>query len=110
MSEGEAAKRQQDREVWLREEARLIILRTLSEEPDETLSSNLLLRELREKWHVPRERPWLHAQLDYLAEAGAVTLIPAETVKIATLTQRGHRHLTREIAIEGVKRPSRAGA
>ncbi|MEP9350584.1 hypothetical protein [Xanthobacter sp. KR7-225] len=99
----------QTREEYLQEEARLIILRMLAEESNESLSSNLIVRELREQWMVPRERPWVHAQLDYLAEAGAVTVVDAKTVKIATLTQRGHRHLSREIAIEGVKRPSRPG-
>ncbi len=97
------------RETWLREEARLIILRTLAEETDETLSSNLIVRELRERWMIKRERPWVHAELDYLAEVGAVTVIPAESVKIATLTDRGRRHLDREIVLDGVKRPSRPG-
>jgi repressor of nif and glnA expression len=98
------------RETWLREEARLIILRTLAEEANETLNSNILLRELRERWMITRDRPWLHAELDFLAELGAVTLVKAESVKIATLTDRGRRHLDREIALDGVKRPSRPEA
>lgn len=98
-----------DRERWLAEEARLIILRALADESNETLNSNLIVRELRERFGIPRDRPWVHLQLDWLAEMGAVTLISAETVKIATLTHVGHRHLQREIAIEGVKRPSRQG-
>lgn len=96
-------------EEWLREEARLIILRLLAEETDETLNSNLIVRSLRERFAIRRERAWVHAELDYLAEMGAITVLPAETVKIATLTQRGHRHLAREITVEGVKRPSRPG-
>lgn len=97
------------RDQWLAEEARLIILRTLAEESNESLNSNLITRDLRERFGIPRDRPWVHLQLDYLAQMGAVTVVPAETVKIATLTHVGHRHLQREIVIEGVKRPSRPG-
>ncbi|CAA0128836.1 Uncharacterised protein [Starkeya nomas] len=98
-----------DPDAWLAEEARLIILRTLSEEANESLNSNLLVRHLRERFGIPRDRPWVHLQLAHLKEMGAVKLVDAETVKIATLTQTGHRHLQRELVIEGVKRPSRPG-
>lgn len=94
------------REVWLREEARLIILRALAEETDNTLNSNLLVRILRETYGIKRERPWVHMELEYLSEMGAVRLTDAGTVKVAVLTRLGERHLAREIAIEGVKRPS----
>lgn len=97
------------RDQWLAEEARLIILRTLADESNETLNSNLLVRELRERFGIPRDRPWVHLQLDYLREMGAVALVDVESVKIATLTNVGHRHLQRELVIEGVKRPSRPG-
>ena len=45
-----------------------------------------------------------------LRERGAVTVLEIGTVQVATLTEKGHRHLRREIAIEGVKRPSRPEA
>lgn len=95
-----------NREEWLREEARLIILRSLAEETDGTLNSNLLVRILRERYGVKRERPWVHGELDYLAQMGAISLTDAESVKIAVLIRKGERHLAREIVIEGVKRPS----
>jgi hypothetical protein len=68
----------------MREQARLVILKALRGQVDETLNSDLLVHE-----------------------RGAVSLIDAGTIKIATLTEKGARHLDREIAIEGVQRPSR---
>lgn len=92
----------------IREEARLIVLKALAEQADETLNSNLLVGVLS-TYGINRERPWLHGELAYLAEMGAVRLVDAGTVKIATLTDLGHRHLKRHHVIEGVKRPSRPG-
>lgn len=93
----------------IREEARLIILKSLALQVDERLNSSLLLHEL-ERVAIRRERAWLHAELDWLAEIGAVTLIEAGSVKVATLTERGARHLDRSLAIEGIKRPARPGS
>ncbi|WP_332117260.1 hypothetical protein [Azorhizobium caulinodans] len=94
-----------ERENSLREEARLIMLRALSEETDETLNSSLLERELR-SFGIKRERAWVHAELDYMEQMGAITLTSAGSVKVAQLTRRGTRHLAREIIIEGINRPS----
>jgi hypothetical protein len=91
----------------IREDARLIILKALAEQPDETLNSGMLETALQVYGGISRPRAWVHGELDYLAEMGAVTLVPAGTVKIATLTDLGKRHVDRQIAIEGVKRPSR---
>lgn len=90
----------------IREHARLIILRALAEQTDERLNSELL-RHVLETYGISRPRAWVHGELDYLAEMGAVTVMSAGTVKVATLTELGHRHLSRATAIEGVKRPSR---
>jgi hypothetical protein len=92
----------------MREEARLIILKALAEQTNETLSSSLLQPVLA-RFAINQERPWIHQQIDYLSTMGAVTVISAGSVKIATLTEIGQRHLDRQIAIEGVKRPSRVG-
>ncbi|MQT13655.1 VpaChn25_0724 family phage protein [Segnochrobactrum spirostomi] len=88
------------------EEARLIILRALAEQPNESLSSEILRQELA-SFAISRERGWVHGQLDWLAEERAVTVTPVGSVRVATLAERGARHLRREIAIEGVQRPSR---
>ena len=92
-----------------RQEARLIILKALAEQADETLHSGML-RDWLYTFGIRKDRAWVHDELAWLADMGAVTLVEAGSVKVATLTEKGHRHLQREIAIEGVKRPSRPGA
>ncbi|WP_336800644.1 VpaChn25_0724 family phage protein [Kaistia sp. MMO-174] len=91
----------------IREEARLVILRALADQVDETLSSSMLETTLR-TYGIRKERSWVHDELAWLAEAGAVSITPTPgTVLVAVLTTKGRRHIDREIAIEGVKRPSR---
>lgn len=93
----------------IREEARLIVLKALAEQVDETLGSDLLRLTL-ETYGISRERAWVHGELAWLAEMGAVHVIEAGSIRVATLTETGRRHLDRRIAIEGVRRPSRPGA
>ena len=90
----------------IREQARLIILKALSAQVDETLNSDLLVHELH-PFGIRKDRAWVHGELAYLAEMGAVQLSDAGSLKVATLADLGQRHLAREVAIEGVKRPSR---
>ncbi|MCX5512266.1 hypothetical protein C3941_09355 [Kaistia algarum] len=90
----------------MREEARLIMLRALADEINETLTSSRLV-DVLDMFGIYKERSWVHDELAWMAEAGAVTLTDAGTVKIARLTEKGSRHLDRRIAIEGIRRPSR---
>ena len=83
-------------------------MKALTAQTDETLNSDLLVHELR-SFAIRKDRVWLHGELDWLADMGAVTLLSVGTVRIATLTAKGARHLSREIAIEGIQRPSRPG-
>lgn len=92
----------------IREQARLIVLKALAAQTDETLNSDLLVYELQ-SFAIRKDRAWLHGELAWLKDMGAVTVLDVGTIKIATLTAKGARHLTREIAIEGVQRPSRPG-
>ena len=92
----------------IREQARLIVLKALAAQTDETLNSDLLVHELR-AFAIRKDRLWLHGELDWLAEMGAVSLLHAGSVVVATLTEKGHRHLRRAIVFEGIKRPSRPG-
>lgn len=96
-------------DLLIRSQARLIILKALAAQVDETLNSDLLVFELQ-PFGIRKDRAWVHGELDYLKEMGAVTLIDAGTVKVATLTDKGCRHLDRQIEIEGVQRPSRPEA
>ncbi|WP_246669037.1 hypothetical protein [Ancylobacter sp. TS-1] len=102
----EVADRRAKREAWLREQARLIILKELAQDVSGSSTSDWLEKVLRDEFGIPRDRPWVHAQLDYLAEMGAVSVREAGSVKIAVLLRMGKRHVDREIVIEGVQRPS----
>ena len=93
----------------MREEARLIILKALAEQTNESLSSSML-EPVLVRFGIHQERPWIHGEVEYLRNMGAVTVVAAGTVKIITLTSLGKRHVDRHVAIEGVKRPSRPGA
>lgn len=97
-----------DMEELIRQQARLILLKALAQQTDETLNSDLLIHELR-PFGIRKSRAWVHDELAWLKEMGAVSLIEAGTILVATLTDKGHRHLAREIAIEGIQRPSRHG-
>lgn len=92
----------------IRQDARLIMLKALSAQADERLHSGLLAEELR-LFGIDRAREWIHGELDWLAEMGAITQTKMGSVVVATLTEKGARHLRRTIVIEGVKRPSRPG-
>lgn len=98
-----------DMQSLIREQARLVILKSLAAQADETLNSDLLVHELQ-PFGINKDRAWVHGELDYLADMGAITLISSGTVKVATLAHNGARHLDRQIAIEGIQRPSRHGA
>lgn len=93
----------------IRDDARLIVLRALSEQTNDTLASNIIQDAVLPVFGIRQDRPWVHLQLDYLANLGAISLINAGTVKVATLTKLGKRHLDRDIALEDVTRPSLAG-
>lgn len=92
----------------VRPDARLIILKALAAQTDERLHSGFIAEELL-RFGIDRPREWIHGELDWLAEMGAVTLIKPGSVVVATLTEKGARHLRRGVIIEGIKRPSRPG-
>jgi hypothetical protein len=98
-----------DAQRVMREQARLIILKALAAQVYESLNSDLVIMELA-PFGIRVDRGWVHDEFAFLAERGAVTVTPAGSVQTATLTEKGHRHLAREIAIDGVRRPSRIGA
>lgn len=94
----------------MRADARLIMLKALAEmQPDETLHSGYLQEAVATYGGIRRDRDWIHDEMSWLGDHGAVSVRRAGTVMIATLTEKGHRHLDRQIAIEGVARPSRPG-
>lgn len=96
-------------DVHLRAEARLILLRALEEQSDGRLNSELLRLAL-ESYGITKSRDWVHDELNWLAEMGAVTVVVAGSVRVASLTAKGSDHVLRRVVIEGVKRPSRGEA
>lgn len=90
----------------IRQHARLVILRDLAEQPDQRWNSEALRDDLESRWAITRTRDWVHDELRWLEEMGAVTLVRQASVQIATLTQKGLDHVERRIVITGVKRPS----
>lgn len=103
---GQGSHTMTDFATLIREDARLIVLKALATRTDETLHSGYLELELR-RFGIREDRDWIHDELRWLDRHGAITVIEAGTVLVATLTEKGARHLAREIAISGIKRPSR---
>ncbi|RWG12241.1 MAG: hypothetical protein EOQ55_27195 [Mesorhizobium sp.] len=88
----------------IREETRLIILRELAEQPNESATSSALQGLLAEMFMIVREREWVERELGWLKEMDAVRLTPAGSVQIATLQPAGKDHLAHRRFIAGVKR------
>lgn len=93
----------------VREEARLRILEALARDASGSASSELLRADLQ-TWGINRGRDWVHEELRWLADLGAVTLTGADRILVATLARRGEEHLDRSRLIEGVKPPPRPEA
>jgi hypothetical protein len=93
----------------IREHARLIILRHLAEQTGYASNSSMLETKLAE-FGIVKPRAWLHDEMRYLEEVGAIKVIEAGTVRVAALTDKGLEHVERRLIIEGVKRPSPAEA
>lgn len=95
-------------DAFMRQEARLIILKELEKQSDGRLNSEAL-RFTLDSFAIMKSREWVHDELNWLQEMGAVSVLVAGSVRIATLTAKGSDHVHRRIVIEGVKRPSREG-
>lgn len=89
----------------VRAEARLRILQALAREAGCSLNSELIAAELR-TWGINKPRAWVHEELRFLADMGAITLVDIDDaggLRVATLAAKGAEHLARARAIEGVK-------
>ena len=89
----------------IREDARLIILKALAEQPDGRLNSDLL-RHALSTLGISKARDWVHEELRHLADLGAVKVHEINAMRVAELTAKGADHVERRIVIEGVKRPA----
>lgn len=93
-------------ETILQQEARLVILKELSQQGNKALSSESMRRYLLSGFVMDKPREWIEQQFRYLADMGAVEIIPAATVQIARLTERGEQFLSGQVVIAGIQRPS----
>jgi hypothetical protein len=93
----------------IREHARLNLLGALAEQPDHRLNSRMLRDDIADRWAINRPLDWIHGELLWLADMGAVTVQPFGDLMIATITTRGLDHVESRRLIEGVKRPGPKG-
>lgn len=94
-----------DFDAFLTEDARLVILKALAGETNNSLNEAIMTKVLDTFGHN-RSREWVRTQLHKLADLGAIRTTQAGTVVIATLTQAGLDHVQRRGVIEGIARPS----
>jgi hypothetical protein len=92
-------------DAFMAEDARLVILKELAKQTNASLNETILQKVLETFGHT-RSREWVRTQMRKLEELGAVTLVAAGSVMIATLKQPGLDHVERRSLIEGVARPS----
>lgn len=93
----------------VRPDARLIILKALAGQPDFRMHSGYISKELL-RFGIDRPREWIHGELDWMEQMGAVTLTRPGSVIVAMITEKGQRHLRMSMTIEGIDRPSLPGA
>lgn len=96
-------------EIELQEEARLAILKELSKEENKAISSSRMQSILLARLLIDKPREWIELQYAYLRDMQAVTIVEADTVKIARLSARGEHHLKGIIQIAGVMAPTIRG-
>lgn len=90
---------------FIAENARLVILKELSRQPDGRLN-DAMLEKVLDVFGIRRSRDWVRTQLRKLQELGAVHITEAGTVFVAAITRAGVDHVERRSFLEGVDRPS----
>jgi len=91
-------------------EARIIMLKALQKEVNQSITSEAMRRYLLTSWLIDKPREWVEQQFLYLKDMGAVDIHPGGSTKIARLTERGALHLEGLITIPGVQPASLSGA
>lgn len=86
-------------------DARLVMLRALHAETDGT-HNEILLQKILEAYGHRRSRDYVRTQIRKLEDLGAVSVIEAGTVLVASIRKAGIEHVERRAVIEGIARPS----
>jgi uncharacterized protein HemX len=89
----------------IREEARLIMLRELAAQANYSLNESLLQQTL-ESFGIAKARDWVREELRRMEDLGAISIVLAGSVAVATATMKGIDHVQHRLNIEGIKRPS----
>jgi repressor of nif and glnA expression len=89
----------------LLQDARLVILRVVSEMPSQRANSSVLCSILDEKFGHALSRVEVKAQLRWLEERELVEIEEAGAVLLATLREKGELVVRGRVTVEGVKRP-----
>ncbi len=90
----------------IRQHARLHILSDLAEQPNGSWNSDALRDDLEARVAIARPLDWVHNELLWLEDMGAVKITQVSAMLIAKITQRGLDHVERRRFIDGVKRPA----
>lgn len=91
------------------EDARLVLLRSLAEDPDYRLNESLLQTILDQFGHA-MSRDRIRTELRWLEEQGLISVeLVAGVTMVATLTTRGADVASGRARVDGVKRPSPRG-
>ncbi|MGN0920237.1 MAG: hypothetical protein ACI4NJ_00770 [Cellvibrio sp.] len=89
---------------YLKEDQRLVMLRTLNEMPSYTANSSVLHGLLGRFGHNP-SRDQVKTELRWLEEQGLVTIDDVNGLLIARITERGSDVASARVIVPGIKKP-----
>ena len=89
---------------YLKEDQRLVMLRTLNEMPSYTANSSVLHGLLGRFGHNP-SRDQVKTELRWLEEQGLVTIDDVNGLLIARISERGSDVASARVIVPGIKKP-----
>ena len=87
------------------QDARLVLLRVISEMPSRRANSSVLCTIIDERYGHTLELADVKRELRWLEEHELVEIETAGSVLLATLRERGEKVVKGRITVDGVKRP-----
>lgn len=91
-------------EKYMLRDMRLVMLRILAETPGFRANSSVMTTLLYQLGHtVSRDK--VKTELRWLEEQGLLTIVPAESVLVATLSERGQDVAEGRAVVEGIASP-----